>query len=120
MCPTACGSVRPTRSFQHNSGLNTGGFAIIEVVTKAESVANASGDPEYSPSPSFHEMLDILNRLAGTRLALLTTEKSSTSTGRAWPVITSHLDGSDILLSLRQGPHSQLAEKHLAEYGIFY
>jgi hypothetical protein len=128
MCPTACGSLRPTRSFQYNSGLNTGGFDIIEVVTKAESVANASGEREYSPSPSFHEMLDKFRRLAGKRLALLTTEKSSTSalrfsqggSGGVWPVITPHLDGSDILLALRHGSHSQLAEKQLAGYGIFY
>ena len=110
------------------SGRKTGGFDIIEVVTKAESVANASGDPEYSPSPSFHEMLEILNRLAEARLVRLTTEKSSTSalrfsqggSGGVWPVITPHLDGSDILLALRHGSHSQLAEKQLAGYGIFY
>ncbi len=49
--------------FQQSTGRHDGGFDINELITKMESISGGSGDVQYSPSPSFGETLEILNRL---------------------------------------------------------
>jgi origin recognition complex subunit 1 len=108
-------------ALSRHSGRETGGFDIIEVMTKTQAVANASGNSEYTPAPAFHEMLEILGRLAESRLVTLKTEKSSSITfrssqggsGGAWPIIGLIVDDCDIISAFRNGPHAQLAEKQL-------
>jgi origin recognition complex subunit 1 len=108
-------------SLARNRGNMLGGFDIIDVVTKVESIANALGESMYLPPPVFHEILEIVNRLADARLIRLHTDKSSSNSfrtsqggsGGSWPTITPAVDGSDILPALRLGLHTKLAERYL-------
>ena len=50
-------------SLSRGTGREFGGFDVKEIMIKMEAIANASGDFQYSPTPSFGESLEILNRL---------------------------------------------------------
>jgi len=105
-----------------HSGREMGFFDIGELMTKIEAVANSSGNLEYTPAPSFHELLEILIRLAEARLVRLHTEKSTSSSfrcsqggnGGVWPLVTLNVDECDIVSALKNTPHSQLVEKQLS------
>jgi len=45
------------------TGREVGGFDIKDILVKMEALANASGDPQYLPSPSFVETIRLLTRL---------------------------------------------------------
>ena len=50
-------------SLCRTTGREFGGFDIKEIVVKMAALANSSGDPQYSPPPSFGETIHLLNRL---------------------------------------------------------
>ena len=45
------------------TGREVGGFDIKDILVKMEALANASGDPQYLPSPSFGETIRLLTGL---------------------------------------------------------
>jgi Cdc6-like AAA superfamily ATPase len=55
-------------SLTRTTGRNEGGFDINELMTKMEAVSGSSGDPQYSPPPTFGETLEMLNRLGEVSL----------------------------------------------------
>uniref|UniRef100_A0A7S4AC08 BAH domain-containing protein n=1 Tax=Pseudo-nitzschia australis TaxID=44445 RepID=A0A7S4AC08_9STRA len=46
-----------------STGRDIGGFNIKDILAKMEALANASGNPEYIPAPSFGETIRVLTRL---------------------------------------------------------
>lgn len=46
------------------TGREVGGFDIKDIATKMESIVGSSGDPQFMPSPSFVEILQLLGSLA--------------------------------------------------------
>lgn len=45
------------------TGREVGGFDIKDILAKMEALANAAGDSQYIPSPSFEETIRLLTRL---------------------------------------------------------
>ncbi len=45
------------------TGREIGGFDIKDILTKMEALANAAGDSQYIPAPSFEETIRLLTRL---------------------------------------------------------
>ena len=45
------------------TGREVGGFDIKDILTKMEALANATGDSQYIPAPSFEETIRLLTRL---------------------------------------------------------
>ena len=50
-----------------SSGREEGSFDIKDIMRKMDAISGASGDPQYSPAPSFAETLNLLNRLGEVR-----------------------------------------------------
>jgi origin recognition complex subunit 1 len=55
-------------SLCRTTGREVGGFDIKDIMTKMEALAGASGEPQYSPPPSFGETIHLLNRLGEVRI----------------------------------------------------
>lgn len=55
-------------SLTQSTGRHDGGFDINELLTKVEAISGGSGDIQYSPPPSFGEVLGILTRLGEVRV----------------------------------------------------
>jgi origin recognition complex subunit 1 len=55
-------------SLTQTTGRQQGGFDIHELMAKMESISGSSGDPQYSPPPTFGETLEMLNRLGEVSL----------------------------------------------------
>jgi origin recognition complex subunit 1 len=53
-----------------STGREIGGFDIEDIMMKMEALVGASGDPQYSPPPSFGETIHLLNRLGEVSLVL--------------------------------------------------
>ena len=56
-------------SLRRTSGQERGRFNLEELYTKMKGIASASGNLLYLPSPSHHEILDMLPRLAEVSIA---------------------------------------------------
>jgi len=92
-----------------------GSFTVKEILTKIESIANASGEPKYMNARlSFADVLGMLNRIGGAGIVQLNTYSSS-----PWPWVSTHLHTSEIHSCFRDTKHSKLAEKHLASQRLF-
>jgi len=90
-------------------------FTVKEILTKIESIANASGDPRYMNAHlSFGDLLGMANRIGGAGIIQLNSCMSS-----PWPSISTHLHTSEILACYRDTHHSKLAEKHLSGQRLF-
>ena len=57
-------------SLCRSTGREVGGFDIHDILVKMEALANAAGDPQYTPPPSFDETLGLLTRLGEVRNCL--------------------------------------------------
>eukprot|EP00980_Cylindrotheca_fusiformis_P003743 scaffold831_cov109-Cylindrotheca_fusiformis.AAC.5 len=98
-----------------------GSFDIKDIIMKMEAVAGASGDPQYSPPPSFGETIQLLNSLAERDLIGLRTAKSTLisfrssrgGSGGAWPLVSPKVDDLLVLKGLKNTPHKSLCEKNL-------
>jgi origin recognition complex subunit 1 len=55
-------------SLCRTTGREIGGFDILDIMTKMESLSGSFGDPQYTPPPAFGETLQLLNRLADVSL----------------------------------------------------
>lgn len=103
----ALGALKKTR--------DDGMFTAKEVLTKIESIADASGEHRYMEARlSFNDVLRMMNRLGSAGIIQLTTLAIS-----PWPWISTHLHSVEILGAFRDTDHSKLAEKHLAEQRLF-
>mmetsp|Transcript_25919 Transcript_25919/g.55151 ORF Transcript_25919/g.55151 Transcript_25919/m.55151 type:complete len:165 (-) Transcript_25919:96-590(-) len=92
-----------------------GSFTVKEILTKIESIANASGEPRYMNAHlSFADVLGMANRLGGAGIIQLNTYVNS-----PWPWASTHLHTSEILACYRDARHRKLAEKHLASQRLF-
>ncbi len=92
-----------------------GKFQVKEVLTKLESIANASGEPRYMNARlSFADVLGMVNRLCDAGIISTRTYVSS-----PWPLVTCTLHAYEILAAYRDTRHCTLAEKHLASQRLF-
>ena len=104
-----------------STGREVGGFDIKDILTKMEALANAAGNPQYMPAPSFEETIRLLTRLGEMNLVELRTIKSSSTTfrqslggsGGAWPMTSLAIDELTLLKGLKNTSHSELAQKNL-------
>ena len=114
-------------SLQKHTGREKGGFDVQEILTKMKGVAESLGDRQYLPPPSFSELLGILNRLGEARVITLQTPRGLHASyhaalgggGGAWPLVSLRMEDYEVEAALRDTPHRALAEKHLAEKGLF-
>lgn len=96
-------------------GREDGSFTVKDILTKIESISNASGEPRYMNARlSFADCLGIVNRISDAGIIQLKTYPDS-----PWPWVTSHLQPYEIFASYRDTRHSKLAEKHLAKQILF-
>jgi len=92
-----------------------GSIFVKEILTKIESIADASGEPKYmNANLSFEDVLRMANRLGEAGIIQLNIYSSS-----PWPWISTHLHTSEILACYRDTKHIKLAEKHLATQRLF-
>ena len=92
-----------------------GSFTIKEILTKIESIANASGEPRYMNARlSFADVLGLASRLGAAGIIQVTTHDSS-----PFPWISTHLETYEINGAFRDTKHSKLSEKHLANQRLF-
>ena len=90
-------------------------FQVKDLLTKIESIANASGEPRYMNARlSFADVLGMVNRLCDAGIIQTRTYASS-----PWPWVASTLHAYEILAAYRDTHHSKLAEKHLASQRLF-
>jgi hypothetical protein len=122
-------------------------FQVKEILTKIESIANASGEPRYMDARlSFADVLGMVNRLGDVRVSttlasfslcalrssrLIGSNSTSflslqagviqlnTYASSPFPYISTHLHSYEILASYRDTRHSKLAERHLANQRLF-
>ena len=119
-------------------------FQVKEILTKIESIANASGEPRYMDARlSFADVLGMVNRLGDVRVSIsfslctirlprLMDRNSisflslqagviqlNTYMSSPFPYISTHLHSYEILASYRDTRHSKLAERHLANQRLF-
>ena len=114
-------------SLQKHTGREKGGFDVQEILTKMKGVAESLGERQYLPPPSFSELLGILNRLGEARVITLQTPKGLHASyhaalgggGGAWPLVSLRMEDYEVEAALRDTPHNALAQKHLAEGGLF-
>ena len=114
-------------SLQKHTGREKGGFDVQEILTKMKGVAESLGDRQYLPPPTFSELLGILNRLGEARVITLQTPKGLHASyhaalgggGGAWPLASLRMEDYEVEAALRDTPHNALAQKHLAEGGLF-
>ena len=114
-------------SLQKHTGREKGGFDVQEILTKMKGVAESLGDRQYLPPPTFSELLGILNRLGEARVITLQTPKGLHASyhaalgggGGAWPLVSLRMEDYEVEAALRDTPHNALAQKHLAEGGLF-
>jgi len=108
-------------SLRRSTGREVGGFDIKDIMMKMEALAGASGDPQYSPPPSFGETIHLLNRLGELDLIELRTQTSTATSfrsslggsGGAWPLSSLAVDEHTLTRGLKNTPHKALAEKNL-------
>jgi Cdc6-like AAA superfamily ATPase len=107
-------------ALSRTTGREFGGFDVEEIMTKMESIANASGDPMYLPPPNLPETLDIYDRLHQSDLVKLETPQNSSNhasiagSGGPWPLVKMIMDDVAVLLALKGTPNHDLAQKHLS------
>ena len=114
-------------SLQKHTGREKGGFDVQEILTKMKGVAESLGERQYLPPPTFSELLGILNRLGEARVITLQTPKGLHASyhaalgggGGAWPLVSLRMEDYEVEAALRDTPHNALAQKHLAEGGLF-
>lgn len=108
-------------SLSRATGRDVGGFDINDIVVKMEALANASGDSQYVPAPSFEETIRLLTRLGEMNLVDLQTLKSSSvsfrqtqgGSGGAFPMSSLAIDELTISKGLKNTTHHELALKNL-------
>ncbi|KAG7366433.1 cell division control protein 6 [Nitzschia inconspicua] len=99
-------------SLCRSTGREAGEFAVQDIVTKMEAVANGCGDLQYLRPPNINETLQLTNDLGEMNLVKLKTDKSLS--GRSpWPTISLVVDDLTLLKGFKNTPHKQLAEKYL-------
>lgn len=114
-------------ALRKSTGRETGGFDVTDVFTKMDSVARAFGNKQYLPSPGLRETLRLLARLGEAGVLTMEAPRStdtsyvasSAGNGVAWPMVSTKLDDTTILLALKGTPHFDLAKKYLATGNIF-
>jgi hypothetical protein len=119
-------------------------FQVKEILTKIESIANASGEPRYMDARlSLSDVLGIVNRLGDVSVPTILSVylctlfdllisfdfpflsrqagviQLNTYMTSPFPYISTHLHSYEILASYRDTRHSKLAEKHLANQRLF-
>jgi origin recognition complex subunit 1 len=110
-------------SLSKTTGREFGRFDVEEILTKMESMANASGNPMYLPAPTLSETLGILSRLGEAQLISLETPANTSlsysaslaGSGGAWPLVTMVMDDVAVLVALKDTCHKGLAQKYLSK-----
>jgi len=105
-------------SLQRNTGRERGGFAIEEVVTKMESMANSLGSRKYIPCPQYHMVIGMLCPLGEAGILKLSTPNGSQGicgTNGAGTLVTLNMDAFEVLSSLKDTLHYPLAQKFLGQ-----
>mmetsp|Transcript_14228 Transcript_14228/g.26682 ORF Transcript_14228/g.26682 Transcript_14228/m.26682 type:complete len:776 (-) Transcript_14228:2176-4503(-) len=103
-------------SLHRNTGRRSGGFTLDEVIIKMESMANSFGHPRYIPCPHYHMVMSMLSPLGEAGII-----KFSTGNGTQVPsgasgfkrLISLKVDASEVLSSLKDTVHFELAQKFL-------
>ena len=126
-------------ALQRNTGRETGGFTIDEVLTKMESMANSLGSQKYIPCPQYHMILGMLCPLgevsrfvidraiivncrftspiqqAGVlKLLSANGRNGAFGTSGADTLISLNMDAFEVLSALKDTGHYPLAEKFLS------
>ena len=104
-------------SLKRATGREDGAFEVVEILTKIESIASASGENRYADANlSFSDVLEMLNRLGDAKIITLDTPRNSNS---PWPLVSTSLHAYEIYASFRNTNNYNLAEKNLAEKRFF-
>lgn len=109
-------------SMKQKSGREVGGFELKDVLIKMDGIASAFGDEAYLPSPTFQELVDMLNRLSEASIITLLTPNGRNhygTSGASNTRISLSLDDYEVLNAFRSTYHSKLAEKHLGRSLLF-
>ena len=104
-----------------STGRERGGFDVEEVITKMESIANATCESKYLPAPALDETLDILSRLSEGQIVKLETPRHTSvsyrstlvGSGGVWPLVSLLVDHIAIFVALKNTDHKLIAEKYI-------
>jgi len=107
----------------HDTSYGKVGFNVVEILERMRSLASSFGDENYSPVPSFAELLGILNRLGEARVLVLQTPNGKNQNGGRMSVsmttVMLQLEDYEVLNALTDTSHNKLAEKYLARSRFF-
>lgn len=106
-------------SLRRTSGREFGGFDVEDILTKMKAISSSLGDSRYSPPPSLHETLGMIQELSEMRLVGLDLSQdhdvSSSLSGLFLPLVEPLFSDLEVLIALKKTDHKAIGEEYLSK-----